>query len=113
MYLCMVNGQHSTGIWLKPTTSYWCCGKCNSRLIVTQDADRIAKIVGGVLTGLLAVACGWMGENHHIGFTVSSRFSWGMRGSYFPVVLRVFVACIWFGLQAYWEDKRPEFYGVL
>lgn len=48
--------------------------------------------MGGVLTGLLAVACGWMGENHHIGFTVSSRFSWGMQGSYFPVVLRVFVA---------------------
>jgi NCS1 family nucleobase:cation symporter-1 len=40
------------------------------------------QVVGGILAGLLAVACGWMGENHHIGFTVSSRFSWGMRGSY-------------------------------
>lgn len=57
--------------------------------------------MGGVLTGLLAVACGWMGENHHIGFTVSSRFSWGMRGSYFPVVLRVFVACMWFGSKSH------------
>lgn len=54
------------------------------------------QIVGGVLTGVLAVFCGWMGERHYIGFTVSSRFSWGMRGSYFPVVLRVFVACMWF-----------------
>ena len=42
-----------------------------------------------------------MGENHHIGFTVSSRFSWGMRGSYFPVVLRVFVACMWFGSKSH------------
>jgi hypothetical protein len=50
------------------------------------------QIVGGILTGLLAVFCGWMGERHYIGFTVSSRFSWGMRGSYFPVVLRVFVS---------------------
>ena len=49
-----------------------------------------------------------MGENHHIGFTVSSRFSWGMRGSYFPVVLRVFVACIWFGLQAYWGGQATR-----
>ncbi|KAI1628212.1 NCS1 family nucleobase:cation symporter-1 [Exophiala viscosa] len=65
-------------------------------------------IVGGVLTGLLAVACGWMGENHHIGFTVSSRFSWGMRGSYFPVVLRVFVACMWFGMQAYWGGQATR-----
>ncbi|KAK7415946.1 hypothetical protein QQX98_005519 [Neonectria punicea] len=39
-------------------------------------------ILGAVLTGLLAVACGWMGAHHHIGFTVSSRSSWGMRGSY-------------------------------
>ncbi|KAH7309826.1 permease for cytosine/purines, uracil, thiamine, allantoin-domain-containing protein [Stachybotrys elegans] len=59
-------------------------------------------IVGGVLTGLLAVACGWMGANHHIGFTVSSRSTWGMRGSYFPVLLRVFVSCMWFGFQATW-----------
>ncbi|EXJ81593.1 hypothetical protein A1O1_07657 [Capronia coronata CBS 617.96] len=65
-------------------------------------------IVGGVLTGLLAVACGWPGENHHIGFTVSSRFSWGMRGSYFPVILRVFVACMWFGMQAYWGGQATR-----
>lgn len=49
-----------------------------------------------------------MGEKHHIGFTVSSRFSWGMRGSYFPVVLRVFVACMWFGMQAYWGGQATR-----
>jgi hypothetical protein len=66
------------------------------------------KIVGGILTGLLAVGCGWMGENHHIGFTVSSRFSWGMQGSYFPVTLRIFVACMWFGMQAYWGGQATR-----
>lgn len=66
------------------------------------------QIIGGVLTGLLAVACGWMGEKHHIGFTVSSRFSWGMRGSYFPVVLRNFMACMWFGMQAYWGGQSTR-----
>ncbi|PHH92046.1 hypothetical protein CDD83_9164 [Cordyceps sp. RAO-2017] len=64
-----------------------------------------AVIVGGIITGMLAVACGWMGEYHHIGFTVCSRFSWGMRGAYFPVALRVFVGCIWFGLQAFWGGQ--------
>ncbi|OAL64937.1 hypothetical protein A7C99_3416 [Trichophyton rubrum] len=29
--------------------------------------------VGGIFTGILAVACGWMGERHHIGFPVASR----------------------------------------
>lgn len=57
-----------------------------------------AVVVDGVLTGLLAVACGWMGNVHHIGYTVASRSSWGMRGSYFPVVLRTFVGFLWFGL---------------
>ncbi|EQL01802.1 NCS1 family nucleobase:cation symporter-1 [Ophiocordyceps sinensis CO18] len=65
-------------------------------------------IVGGVLTGLLAVACGWMGEYHYIGFTVCSRFSWGMRGSYFPVIIRVFVGSIWFGLQAFWGGQATR-----
>lgn len=27
-------------------------------------------------------------DSDSIGFTVASRFSWGMRGGYFPVVLR-------------------------
>ncbi|KAJ9312560.1 hypothetical protein DTO271D3_7107 [Paecilomyces variotii] len=63
---------------------------------------------GGVITGLLAVACGWMGEKHHIGFTVASRFSWGMRGSYFPVIIRIFVACMWFGMQSYWGGQATR-----
>lgn len=84
------------------------------------------QIVGGVLTGLLSVACGWMGASHHIGFTVSSRFSWGMRGSFctssdlcgssclqlttktVPVILPIFVACMWFGIQAYWGGQATR-----
>ncbi|KGQ00857.1 hypothetical protein PAAG_12485 [Paracoccidioides lutzii Pb01] len=61
------------------------------------------EVSGGMITGILAVACGWMGERHHIGFTVASRFSWGMRGSYFPVVMRAFVGSMWFGIQSYWH----------
>jgi NCS1 family nucleobase:cation symporter-1 len=73
-----------------------------------------------------------MGAHHHIGFTVSSRFSWGMRGSYcesltrahvtistgaihanmlqstVPVILRVFVSCIWFGIQAFWGGQATR-----
>lgn len=30
---------------------------------------------------------------------------WGMRGSWFPVVLRVFVGMWWFGIQAYWGGQ--------
>ncbi|KIH92767.1 hypothetical protein SPBR_02427 [Sporothrix brasiliensis 5110] len=65
-------------------------------------------IIGGVLTGVLAVACGWLGEVHHIGFTVSSRSAWGMRGAYFPVIIRIFVSCMWFGMQAYWGGQATR-----
>ncbi|KKZ64605.1 hypothetical protein EMCG_09501 [[Emmonsia] crescens] len=59
-----------------------------------------------MLTGLLAVACGWMGERQQVGFTVASRFSWGMRGSYFPVLIRVFVGSMWFGIQSGGQATR-------
>lgn len=96
---------------------YWPSGSAHNKPLVSWYAISvflshgwltIRQIVGGILTGLLAVACGWMGEKHHIGFTVSSRFSWGMQGSYFPVVLRVFVACMWFGMQAFWGGQATR-----
>ncbi|KAL7908463.1 permease for cytosine/purines, uracil, thiamine, allantoin domain-containing protein [Trichoderma velutinum] len=65
-------------------------------------------ILGGFLTGCLAVVAGWPGAKHNIGFTVSSRFSWGMRGSYFPVIIRCFTGCIWFGIQAFWGAQATR-----
>ncbi|KAJ7191410.1 permease for cytosine/purines, uracil, thiamine, allantoin-domain-containing protein [Mycena pura] len=79
---------------------YWCIsGMCISAYTVgsTLLADGLsapqtigAIIIGAMCTGCLSVACGWMGERHHIGFTVASRFTWGMRGAYFPVIVRSF-----------------------
>jgi nucleobase:cation symporter-1, NCS1 family len=70
---------------------------------VASSSD--SQVIGSVLTGLLAVAGGWVGEKQHIGFTVATRFSWGMNGSYFPVLLRVFIGSMWLGLQAYWGGQ--------
>ncbi|KAF9030987.1 hypothetical protein BDZ89DRAFT_1064306 [Hymenopellis radicata] len=91
---------------------YWCIsGMCisayttGSTLLaygLTPQQAIGALVIGGFCTGLLSVACGWMGERHHIGFTVSSRFTWGMRGAYFPVLIRTFT---WDGLQAYWGGQ--------
>ncbi|CDK25867.1 unnamed protein product [Kuraishia capsulata CBS 1993] len=65
-------------------------------------------VVGSLLTGLLAISCGWMGEMYQIGFTVSSRYSYGFYGSYIPVVIRSFIACMWFGMQAYWGGQATR-----
>ncbi|OJD20027.1 hypothetical protein AJ78_00043 [Emergomyces pasteurianus Ep9510] len=88
MHLRMDDWKHAACLWTEPPTGYW--------------------VVGGMLTGLLAVACGWMGERQNIGFTVASRFSWGMRGSYFPVLIRVFVGSMWFGMQSYWGGQATR-----
>lgn len=62
-------------------------------------------VVGAIITGLLSVVSGMPGEIHHVGFTVISRVSWGMKGAYFPVCLRVFTAIWWFGIQSYWGGQ--------
>ena len=44
---------------------------------------------------------GWPGGVWHIGFTVNSRSVFGMWGSYVPVILRIFLCIIWYGVQAF------------
>ncbi|KAJ5090049.1 hypothetical protein N7532_008733 [Penicillium argentinense] len=88
--------------------SAWSTGSTLLAFGLSPQQAIAVVVVGGILAGLLAVACGWMGENHYIGFTVSSRFSWGMRGSYFPVILRSFVSCMWFGMQAFWGGQATR-----
>jgi NCS1 family nucleobase:cation symporter-1 len=83
---------------------YWCIsGLCisgyaagSTLLAYGLDARQaiVSLVIGGLIIGVLCVACGWMGERwgcdgfyrnadnfrrHHIGFTVACRFSWGMR----------------------------------
>ncbi|KAG0697825.1 permease for cytosine/purines, uracil, thiamine, allantoin-domain-containing protein [Suillus ampliporus] len=94
---------------------YWCItGLCisgyttgSTLLAYGLDAQQaiVSLVIGGLIVGVLCVACGWMGERHHIGFTVACRFSWGMRGAYFPVIVRAFVIIFWDGLQAYWGGQ--------
>ncbi|KAH7920283.1 hypothetical protein BV22DRAFT_1199004 [Leucogyrophana mollusca] len=94
---------------------YWCIsGLCisayttGSTLLaygLTAPQAIACLVIGAVVVGILSVACGWMGERHHIGFTVASRFSWGMRGAYFPVLVRVFTAIFWDGIQGYWGGQ--------
>jgi NCS1 family nucleobase:cation symporter-1 len=40
-------------------------------------------VIGAVITGLLSVVSGYPGEIHHIGYTVTTRMSWGLRGGLF------------------------------
>lgn len=108
-HLGVVHWEHHACARAEPTTSNWRRGRfCRRPRLLRHHCNMQKQIVGSTITGLLAVACGWVGEKHHIGYTVSSRFSWGMYGSYFPVLLRIFVGAIWLGLQAFWGGQSTR-----
>ncbi|KAK8081654.1 uracil permease [Apiospora saccharicola] len=58
-------------------------------------------VVSRGLCCLFAVLVAWCGLTWHIGFTVQNRFTWGMRGSYIPLLQRVLLNFIWTTLQCW------------
>jgi NCS1 family nucleobase:cation symporter-1 len=53
---------------------------------------------GFLLTGIVVALCGHIATNYHIGFPLSTRMSWGMRGGAFPVLIRAFMALMWLAI---------------
>ncbi|ODV97464.1 hypothetical protein PACTADRAFT_49185 [Pachysolen tannophilus NRRL Y-2460] len=69
-------------------------------------------VAAGIIYGFMAVIMGWIGSHHHIGFTVISRFCWGVGGFkgkfpafYFPVIIRLCTGIVWVGVQAYYGGQ--------
>jgi hypothetical protein len=52
----------------------------------------------GYETSLLtSITFQWIGGSHHVTYTVASRASWGMRGTWFAVAIRVMPGLVWDG----------------
>lgn len=64
-----------------------------------------AGIFSPILLAALCVLCGWVGGSHHVTYTVASRMSWGMRGTYFAVFIRVMPGLVWDGIEAFWGGQ--------
>lgn len=47
----------------------------------------------------------WIGGSHHVTYTVASRMSWGMRGTYFAVFIRLMPGLVWDGIEAWWGGQ--------
>ncbi|KAI0155974.1 permease for cytosine/purines, uracil, thiamine, allantoin-domain-containing protein [Pestalotiopsis sp. NC0098] len=58
-------------------------------------------IVSRLICTIFAVAVAWCGLTWHIGFTVQNRFTWGMRGSYIPLLQRILLNFIWTAIQCW------------
>ncbi|EGO59618.1 uracil permease [Neurospora tetrasperma FGSC 2508] len=57
--------------------------------------------IGYAISGCFICLTGRIGATYHIGFPVASRSSFGIWGSFWPVLNRAAMACIWYGVQAY------------
>lgn len=60
----------------------------------------ITVILGYTLCGLFVTQSARVGNAYHISFPVSCRSSFGIWGSLWPVINRVVMAIIWFGVQS-------------
>lgn len=56
-------------------------------------------VVGKLLVTIFSTLIAWCGLRWHIGFTVQNRFTWGLRGSYIPLLQRVLLNFIWCAIQ--------------
>ena len=56
-------------------------------------------VVGKLLVTFFSTLIAWCGLRWHIGFTVQNRFTWGLRGSYVPLLQRVLLNFIWCAIQ--------------
>lgn len=61
--------------------------------------------VGRLLIVLWSTLIAWCGLKWHIGFTIQNRFTWGMLGSYIPLLQRVMLNFIWSAIQV-WNGGR-------
>lgn len=60
------------------------------------------SVSAGVMYGFIAVANGWMGSHHHIGFVAIARACYGINGHYFALVIKILSKIIWFAVQSYY-----------
>lgn len=58
-------------------------------------------LLGNILIAVLALLNAAPGGYYHIGYTISQRVVFGIRGSVVGIVMRIILSIVWFGSQAY------------
>jgi NCS1 family nucleobase:cation symporter-1 len=56
-------------------------------------------VISRILIVGFSTLVAWIGLKWHIGFTVQNRYSWGLRGSYIPLLQRILLNFIWNAVQ--------------
>ena len=56
-------------------------------------------VIGKLLVTFFSTLIAWCGLRWHIGFTVQNRYTWGLRGSWIPLLQRILLNFIWCAIQ--------------
>lgn len=58
-------------------------------------------LIGNIIISCLALLNAAPGGYYHIGYTISQRVVFGIRGSWVGIVIRIILSIVWFGSQSY------------
>ncbi|KAI0641777.1 NCS1 nucleoside transporter family [Trametes meyenii] len=68
----------------------------------------VSVIIGQLLVALAVVANGYVGAEWHVGFPVYNRFVFGVYGSFFPLLMRILLSIVWYGVQLVFGGKSVK-----
>ncbi|KAI0631663.1 NCS1 nucleoside transporter family [Trametes polyzona] len=68
----------------------------------------VSVIIGYSIVACAVVANGVVGAEWHVGFPVYNRFVWGTYGSFFPLLMRILLSIVWYGVQLVFGGKSVK-----
>ncbi|KAH7027208.1 thiamine transporter [Microdochium trichocladiopsis] len=103
------SARRTWGFWMYH--NFWLLINCNIATYLTGSAliplgltwwqAIIAIVIGNIIGTVVVVANSIPGNTYRIGFPVFSRVAWGMWGSQFTILNRIFLSFIWYGFTSW------------
>ncbi|KAF8063953.1 NCS1 nucleoside transporter family [Lyophyllum atratum] len=72
---------------------------------LTVPQAIIVNALSTLIITLALVVNGMGGGKWHVPFAVLNRASWGIRGSWFPLINRVILSCCWYGVEGWYGGQ--------
>ncbi|KAI0367930.1 NCS1 nucleoside transporter family [Pilatotrama ljubarskyi] len=68
----------------------------------------ISVVIGYLIVACAVVGNGFVGAEWHVGFPIYNRFVWGVFGSFFPLLMRILLSIVWYGVQLVFGGKSVK-----
>ncbi|KAJ7465096.1 NCS1 nucleoside transporter family [Mycena latifolia] len=96
------------GFWLVTgiNISGWTTASSLLSLGLNVWQAMLTVIIGNIIVGFAVALTGLPGGTWHI--VPSSRSVWGMYGSFFPLLLRIMLSFVWYGVQTWFGGQSMK-----